>query len=100
MLVWCVRSCLKANKSILPICSVNYSYQNMAISKQHFSTEIPIIKDLDLSRAPNGTISRYWVHVVSSGTAQPILVPVMVARGSEDGPVLGLTAAVHGNELN
>ncbi len=29
-----------------------------------------------------------------------IRVPVLVARGLEDGPVLGLTAAVHGNELN
>lgn len=30
----------------------------------------------------------------------PICVPVMVARGSEDGPVFGITAAVHGNEVN
>jgi predicted deacylase len=31
---------------------------------------------------------------------QPILVPVLVAKGLSPGPVLGLTAAIHGNELN
>ncbi|MCA9493914.1 MAG: succinylglutamate desuccinylase/aspartoacylase family protein, partial [Myxococcales bacterium] len=27
-------------------------------------------------------------------------MPVMVARGRQDGPVVGVTGAVHGNELN
>ncbi|EAY24309.1 metal-dependent hydrolase of the aminoacylase-2/carboxypeptidase-Z family [Microscilla marina ATCC 23134] len=31
---------------------------------------------------------------------QPIYIPVMVAKGKKEGPVLGVTAAVHGNELN
>jgi len=30
----------------------------------------------------------------------PIHIPIIVARGNQDGKVLGLTAAVHGNELN
>ncbi|MBK8879486.1 MAG: succinylglutamate desuccinylase/aspartoacylase family protein [Haliscomenobacter sp.] len=30
----------------------------------------------------------------------PVSVPVFVAKGPEKGPVLGLTAAVHGNEIN
>ncbi len=61
---------------------------------------IPIIKDLDLSLVKPGTEARFWIHVVSSGMAQPILLPVLVCRGKEDGPILGITAAVHGNELN
>jgi len=64
------------------------------------TTHPEIVKNLDLGDCPPGTMTRYWVHVVSSGTAQPILVPVMVAKGHEPGPVLGITAAVHGNELN
>lgn len=59
-----------------------------------------IVKHLDLRASAPGSITRYWVHVVSSGMNQPVLVPVMVARGRSDGPVLGITAAVHGNELN
>ena len=62
--------------------------------------DVPIIQNLDLSKAPPGKVSKFWLHVVSNGLAQPVLVPVMVARGVEDGPVLGLTAAIHGNELN
>lgn len=64
------------------------------------TTHPEIVKNLDLAHCPPGTMTRYWVHVVSSGTAQPVLVPVMAAKGHEPGPVLGITAAVHGNELN
>jgi uncharacterized protein len=58
------------------------------------------VKELDLAAAPAGQITRYWVHIVSTGMNQPVLVPVMIAKGLEPGPVLGLTAAIHGNELN
>ena len=27
-------------------------------------------------------------------------IPVIIARGVHDGPIYGITAAVHGNELN
>ena len=62
--------------------------------------EIPVIRELDLAAAPPGQISRYWVEIVDNGLGQAICVPVMVARGVQDGPVVGLTAAIHGNELN
>lgn len=32
--------------------------------------------------------------------SNPVSIPVMVARGAIDGPVFGITAAVHGNEVN
>ncbi len=62
--------------------------------------EVPIIKQLYPETFVAGQISRFWVRIVSSGMGQPVLIPVMVARGKQDGPVLGITAAVHGNELN
>jgi uncharacterized protein len=49
---------------------------------------------------PPGQISRVHVELVADGLAADILLPVLVARGRKDGPVFGLTAAVHGNELN
>ncbi|MEM7659210.1 MAG: succinylglutamate desuccinylase/aspartoacylase family protein [Bacteroidota bacterium] len=58
------------------------------------------VKDLDLSQVKAGSTQRFWVHVVSNGLGQPILVPVMVAKGKQEGPILGVTAAIHGNELN
>ncbi|MEM1413422.1 MAG: succinylglutamate desuccinylase/aspartoacylase family protein [Myxococcota bacterium] len=40
------------------------------------------------------------VALVTDGTSQPVRVPVIVLKGAHEGPTVGLTAAVHGNELN
>ncbi len=58
------------------------------------------VNELDLNDVPRGTVSKLLLHIVTNGMAQPIYVPVIVVRGLEDGPVVGITAAVHGNELN
>lgn len=55
---------------------------------------------LDMSRVPKGKISEYWLHVITNGMGEPVRIPILVARGFEDGPVVGLTAAIHGNEIN
>lgn len=61
---------------------------------------IPIIKSLkDVEGAKTG-VSNYWLEMGTNTFGYPILVPVVVIQGSSDGPVLGLTAAIHGNELN
>jgi predicted deacylase len=59
-----------------------------------------IIRELKVNEAPKGAITRYWLHLVTDGVGMPIYIPIIVARGKEEGKVLGLTAAVHGNELN
>lgn len=58
------------------------------------------IQRLDLGETAPGTVSANWLHIVRNGLGEAIRVPILVARGRHDGPVLGLTAAVHGNELN
>lgn len=45
-------------------------------------------------------VHRMFVELVGDGLATGIRVPVVVARGAESGPVFGITACVHGNELN
>lgn len=62
--------------------------------------EAEYITKLNISDTKKGTIAHYWMKLVSDGFGSPICIPVMVARGIQDGPILGLTAAVHGNELN
>jgi len=47
-----------------------------------------------------GTISRLMVDIAHDGLSQAIRLPVLLARGARPGPVFGVTAAVHGNELN
>ena len=60
----------------------------------------PVIKEFKIADMPKGAITRLWLHIVSNGIGVPIHIPIIVARGLEDGKIFGLTAAVHGNELN
>jgi predicted deacylase len=59
-----------------------------------------VIHELNVEEAPQGCVSKYWLELVKDGIGVPIRVPVLVARGRRAGPVLGITAAIHGNELN
>ncbi|KAI8803150.1 hypothetical protein BJ742DRAFT_761789 [Cladochytrium replicatum] len=61
----------------------------------------PMVRDdLLIDEFPKGKISTLWINMVKQGLSEWLRIPVIVARGTEDGPVVGITAAVHGNELN
>ncbi len=59
-----------------------------------------IIDSLDLHAIAPETISHFWLTISYDGISQPIRIPIIVAKGRSDHPIVGLTAAVHGNELN
>ena len=62
--------------------------------------DINVLKNLnELSDLETG-IHNYWLDMGSNTYGQPILIPVIVIQGATNGPTLGLTAAIHGNELN
>ena len=58
------------------------------------------VQSLDLSALPTGREVRVMVELVRNSLGAPIRVPVVVIRGKKEGPVFGLVAALHGNELN
>ena len=65
--------------------------------------EVVIIKtkeDFILDEFENGEIHRAHVHLMDNSLGVPWRLPIMVVKGVKEGPVLGITAAVHGNELN
>ncbi|MBK8654195.1 MAG: succinylglutamate desuccinylase/aspartoacylase family protein [Haliscomenobacter sp.] len=64
------------------------------------SGNVPIVSQLELNKIQAGKIHRFWLQLITDGMGTPVSVPVFVAKGTEKGPVLGLTAAVHGNEIN
>lgn len=64
------------------------------------ANNIETISQFDLKDTPRGAIKHYWVQVISDGFSNPVSIPLMVMRGMKDGPILGVTAAIHGNELN
>lgn len=55
---------------------------------------------VELDRLERGRVHRLRVDLVEDGAGRAVGIPVLVARGAGEGPVLGVTAAVHGNELN
>jgi predicted deacylase len=61
---------------------------------------VHLVSKLDLEALPAQRRTRLMLALVTDGLGQPIRVPVIVAKGRRPGPVLGLTSALHGNELN
>jgi uncharacterized protein len=58
------------------------------------------IKKLNLEKLEKGKLHKLWLDLITDPFGGPMSIPLLVGRGSKPGPVLGLTAAVHGNELN
>ncbi len=58
------------------------------------------VERLCIDDCPPGAATRLLIEIAQNGIGQSIRVPVVVARGNTPGPVFGVTAAVHGNELN
>lgn len=61
--------------------------------------QFEVIHKLDIDALTPG-LHRFYMDLVANGIGQDIHVPVIVAKGPEPGPVVGVTAVVHGNELN
>lgn len=59
-----------------------------------------ILEELDLEALPTGAVTQAWLNLTENGLGEPIRIPLLVARGERPGPVAGITAAVHGNEVN
>jgi predicted deacylase len=62
--------------------------------------DYPTFTEMRLSSFPPESINRFRLVLAYDGLAEPITVPVIVVKGRFNGPVLGITAALHGNELN
>ena len=58
------------------------------------------VEELRIDDYPTNVATRLLVEVAQNGLGSSIRVPVVVARGRKPGPVFGVTAALHGNELN
>lgn len=81
--------------------SIVYQPPPFALSHQDTDVPPPVTREkLEVDEFPLCTISTAWIKVMTQGLGEWVKLPVIVCRGKEDGPVVGLTAAVHGNELN
>jgi predicted deacylase len=58
------------------------------------------VDSLDLDSLPCRSMTRLRVALVTNGIGDSIRIPVIVVKGIEENPIVGITAAVHGDELN
>ncbi len=63
-------------------------------------TDVAHIQHLYLDKMPAGTTAQYWLDLGIDPLGEVVAIPVLIAKGSRAGPVLGITAAIHGDELN
>jgi hypothetical protein len=61
---------------------------------------VPVIRQLNVHDLEPGRKHRFFFQGVQMGTGQHWYVPVMVAKGHQDGKRVCLTAGVHGDELS
>ncbi len=62
--------------------------------------KIKMKEDLKLSRLENGKVHRILVGLSDNPLGVSWKVPLIILKGEHAGPVVGITAALHGNELN
>lgn len=55
---------------------------------------------LRLEELEVGRVHRLMIQLAQDAMGLPLGVPTIVVRGRRPGPVIGITAALHGNELN
>ena len=67
-------------------------YEDVKITKR--------VDSLEIESLPRGEFTRLFIELIENGLGRRVQVPVVVARGKKDGPIFGITAALHGNELN
>ena len=82
------------------ILSCLFSIAIFFVQGQALQNSIPTVSDIHLSALAEGKIHKLWLALGQDAFSNSIKIPVLIAKGSSEGPVLGLTAALHGNELN
>ncbi|UBF30307.1 succinylglutamate desuccinylase/aspartoacylase family protein (plasmid) [Kovacikia minuta CCNUW1] len=61
---------------------------------------VPVISQLNVNDLEPGRKHRFFFQGVQMGTGQHWYVPIVVAKGIQDGKRISLTAGVHGDELS
>ncbi len=66
----------------------------------HWAPNARITDALNVDDLEPNAHHRMVVTLAEDALGRPIRVPLLIARGARPGPVFGMTAALHGNELN
>ena len=72
----------------------------MQLKNLQYYSNVVISEQLELDTLPRESETRLLIELIHDSVGQPVHIPVIVARGRREGPVFGITAALHGNEVN
>ncbi|MCT4642962.1 MAG: M14 family metallopeptidase [Bacteriovoracaceae bacterium] len=64
------------------------------------SQVIKVKQELKIATLKRGDIYRFQLELSDNSLGVPWKIPLVVIRGIKKGPVVGITAAIHGDELN
>eukprot|EP01080_Neovahlkampfia_damariscottae_P008114 gene8114-12575_t len=74
------------------------------IPDEEVSNKIPKqpekIKKLNIKGLEGGKFYHFWYPIFEDPLAEDISIPIIIAKGVQEGPILGITVALHGNEIN
>ncbi|OBT79638.1 hypothetical protein VF21_01346 [Pseudogymnoascus sp. 05NY08] len=76
--------------------SINRAF---SIPKANELVSLPVFNSLDIEALPVDTVSKFFI-TIAPGVLCTVDVPVYAYRSSKPGPVVGITCAIHGNEVN
>lgn len=71
----------------------------LSTSKAKQSVTLPVFKSLDIKILPFDAVSKFFINITPCAIGS-VDVPVYAYRSSKPGPVVGITCAIHGNEVN
>lgn len=60
----------------------------------------PVDRSWNLDDVPVGGSEDFWLPMGESYTGIRLQIPIRVLRGTQPGPTVGMTAALHGDEIN
>ncbi|MHC5020442.1 MAG: succinylglutamate desuccinylase/aspartoacylase family protein [Planctomycetota bacterium] len=72
----------------------------MSTGREFGFADARVVQALDVDALTPGRIHRLEVDLVTDDLGRQTRLPMLVARGHKPGPVFGLTAGIHGNEIN
>ena len=72
----------------------------MKTAPQQHHVHFGKIPPLNIDDFTTGSRTDFYMPLFQTATAVAVNVPFIVVRGAHPGPTLGISAAVHGNELN
>jgi uncharacterized protein len=63
-------------------------------------SQVLTLSTLDVDSYKENTKHDVWLKITENALGKEITIPVIIHKGSKGGPTLGITAAIHGDEIN